>query len=312
MALRSFVAEMTREFRMMKRSIAGLLAGAMVLATASATAQEVEADAGPPGSPDIEPGILAGDFLTVGVGGALSPSYTGSDDYVISVLPVVLGSVGGVDISPRAGGVTLDFIEDPREGVGFDLGVAARLRNNRAEQIEDEVVERYGELDRAIEVGPSFGVNFPGVLNPFDSVSIGTDVMWDINGAHDGMVVSPSVSYTTPLSRSVLANFSIGAEWADEDFNDYYFRSAPLDFTGDPADALAAYEPDGSGFNSVGANLLLGIDLDGDATNGGFGIIVLGGYSRLVGDAADTPFTTERGSRDQFLGAVGITYSFGL
>lgn len=297
---------------MTKRRIAGLLAGAMVWAATPAMAQDVEAEAGPPGQTDLDPGILAGDFLTLGVGGALSPSYTGSDDYVISVLPVVLGSVGGVDISPRAGGLTLDFIEDPREGVGFDLGVAARLRNNRASQIEDEVVLQYGELERAIEVGPSVGVNFPGVLNPYDSVSLGTDVMFDINGAHGGMVVSPSVSYTTPLSRSVLANFSISADWADEDFNDYYFRSDPLDFMGDPADALPAYEPDGGGFNSVGANLLLGIDLDGDVTNGGFGLIVMGGYSRLLGDAADTPFTTVRGSRDQFLGVVGLTYSFGL
>ena len=297
---------------MTKRILASLLAGAMTLTGGNAMAQDVEADLGPPGATDIDPGILGGDFITLGVGGALSPSYTGSDDYVISVLPVVLGSVGGVDISPRAGGIKLDFIEDPREGVGFDLGVAARLRNNRASQIEDEVVEQYGELDRAIEVGPSAGVNFPGVLNPYDSVSVGTDVMWDVNGAHGGMVVSPSVSYTTPLSRGILANFSISSEWADEDFNDYYFRVDPLNTLVPDENALPAYEPDGGGFNSVGANLLLGFDLDGDATNGGLGIILLGGYSRLLGDAADTPFTTVRGSRDQFLGAIGLTYSFGL
>ena len=57
-------------------------------------------------------------------------------------------------------------------------------------------------------------------------------------------------------------------------------------------------------------NLLLGIDLDGDVTNGGLGVIVLGGYSRVLGDAADTPFTDIRGSKDQFIGAVGIGYTF--
>ncbi len=57
-------------------------------------------------------------------------------------------------------------------------------------------------------------------------------------------------------------------------------------------------------------NLLLGIDLDGDVTNGGLGLVVITGYSRLLGDAANNPFTTVRGSRDQFLGAVGVGYTF--
>ena len=297
------------------RKIASLLAGAPLLVAMPATAQEAEsgrAEEGPPAERNFDPGILGGDFITVGVGGALSPSYTGSDDYVFSVLPVALGNVGGVQITPRAAGLRLDFIENPDEGVGFDLGIAARLRNNRAEDIEDEVVLQYGELDRAVEIGPSVGVSFPGVLIPVDTLSVSTDVMFDVAGAHNGTVIAPSVSYTTPLSRGMIASLSFNAEWADESFQDYYFRSDPLTFTGVPGDALPAYEPDGGGFTSVGANLLLGIDLDGDATNGGFGLIVLTGYSRLVGDAADTPFTTVRGSRDQFLGAIGLTYSFGL
>ena len=40
------------------------------------------------------------------------------------------------------------------------------------------------------------------------------------------------------------------------------------------------------------------------------GLVVIGGYSRVLGDAADTPFTDIRGSKNQFLGAVGIGYTF--
>ena len=294
---------------MTKRLAIAPIAGLALLAAAMpATAQEGPDTAQP--SVDVNETVFSGDFVTIGVGAALSPSYTGSDDYVISVLPVVLGSLGGVDISPRAGGIKLDFIQDPPQGMGFDAGVAARLRGSRASQIEDEVVEMYGELDRAIEVGPSVGVNFPAVLNPYDSVSVGTDVLFDVNGAHGGMVVTPSVSYTTPLSRSILANFSLSAEWADEDFQDYYFAVPAINTLVPQDDLLPAYDPDGDGFTSVGANLLLGVDLNGDITDGGLGLILLGGYSRLVGDAADTPFTSIRGSKNQFLGAVGLTYTF--
>ncbi len=281
-----------------------------ILTALSASPVLAQDDAETQGPPDIEDTVFAGDYLSVGVGVALNPSYTGSDDYVFSVLPVVQGSLGGVDINPRAGGVELDFVQDPEEGVGLDLGIAARLRANRASQIEDEVVLQYGELDRAIEVGPSVGLNFPAVLNPYDSIGVGVDAMWDINGAHGGLTVSPSVSYSTPLSRAIFASLSVSAEWADEDFQDYYFRVDDTAFIGDGAAPLPEFEPRGGGFTSAGVNLLLGIDLDGDVTNGGLGVIVLGGYSRVLGDAADTPFTDIRGSKDQFISAVGIGYTF--
>lgn len=283
--------------------------GAAMLACFASPSYAQEVEEGIPAI-DIEDTAFSGDYLSIGAGVAISPSYTGSDDYVFNVLPIVQGSLGGVEISPRAAGLKLDFIQDPADGVGFDLGVAGRLRSDRATQIEDEVVELYGELDRAIEVGPSAGVNFPAVLNPYDSVTLSADVLWDINGAHDGMVVAPSVSYFTPLSRSMIATLSVSAEWADEDFQDYYFAVDPADYAGPGASPLPAFEPDGSGFTNVGATLLLGLDLDGDVTNGGLGVIAVAGYSRVLGNAADTPFTDIRGSKDQFLGAVGIGYTF--
>ncbi len=286
--------------------------GAILVAISAqpALAQDIDRVEVAPPVVDMDDTAFSGDYLSIGAGVAISPSYSGSDDYVFNVLPIVQGSLGGVDISPRAGGVTLDFIQDPADGVGFDLGVAGRLRADRAQQIEDEVVLDYIELDRAIEVGPSVGVNFPQVLNPYDSLSIGTDVMWDVNGAHEGMVVSPSISYFTPLSRSIVASLSVSAEWADEDFQDYYFAVDDADYIGPGAAPLAEFDPDGGGFTKAGVNLLLGIDLDGDVTNGGLGLVLIGGYSRVLGDAADTPFTSVRGSKDQFLGAVGIGYTF--
>ncbi|GAA5048463.1 MipA/OmpV family protein [Erythrobacter westpacificensis] len=292
-------------------SPAAIACGAIVnaLFASPALAQDDVEVQGPPDI-DMQETVFAGDYLSVGAGVALNPSYSGSDDYVFTVLPIVQGSLGGVDINPRAGGVTLDFVQDPDEGVGLDLGLAARLRSNRASQIEDEVVIDYGELDRAIEVGPSVGVNFPGVLNPYDSIRVGVDAMWDVNGAHSGMTVSPSVSYSTPLSRSIFANLSVSTEWADADFQDYYFRVDDAAFIGDGVAPLPEFEPRGGGFTSAGVNLLLGIDLDGDIANGGLGLVVIGGYSRVLGDAADTPFTDIRGSKNQFLGALGIGYTF--
>ena len=49
-------------------------------------------------------------------------------------------------------------------------GIAAKLSRNRAAQIKDPVVRSYGELETAIEVGPSAGVSVPALLNPYDSL----------------------------------------------------------------------------------------------------------------------------------------------
>jgi MipA family protein len=253
--------------------------------------------------------VYSGDYLSIGLGAAYNPSYSGSDDYVVSVLPIVQASFNGIDVSPRAGGVTIDFIDDPARGPGLDAGMAARLRTARATQLKDPVVRTLGKLDRAIEVGPAIGLSLPGVLNPYDSLSFGVDALWDVAGAHDGMTVNPSISYFTPLSEGIAASLSFSAEYADVDFHDYYFsvNAAQNATTGG---VLPVFVPDGGGFTQAGVNLLLGIDLNGNLADGGLGLVLLGGYARMLGDAKRTPFTSVVGDADQFLGAVGIGYTF--
>ena len=286
-----------------------LVAGAALVALAStpAHAQEDATVVGP--ADEVEsppPSVYDGDWVSVGAGVGYAPSYDGSDDYVIFPAPLIQGQVGPVGINPRPAGLALDFVKDPEGGVGFDLGVAARMRSNRASKIEDPVVEAAGELDRAIEVGPTAGVSFPGLLNPYDSLSFSVDARWDVAGAHGGMVVDPSVSYFTPLSRGMATALTLSAEYGDDDYADYYYSATPAQAA---ASGLPQFQADG-GFNKVGATLLLAVDLDGDVTNGSFALVGLGGYSRMLGDAKRSPFTSVRGDADQWFTALGIGYTF--
>lgn len=260
-----------------------------------------EAD-GRPEAPDFD-----FDLITVGIGAALTPSYDGSDDYKVNVLPLVQGSVAGIGISPRPGGLALDLIDDGgRDGPSFSLGPTGRIRSNRSGRIKDEVVELLPERDTAIELGVAGGVSFPKVLHQFDSLSLSSDVKWDVAGAHGGMTVSPGISYLTPLSRGSVAILSLGTEYVDEDFADYYYSVSPAEAA---ISGLDEFDAD-AGFRSASVNLLLGYDLNGNILDGGFSIFGIAGYSRLLGDAADTPLTSERGSADQFLGGLGLGYSF--
>ncbi|QPC99201.1 MipA/OmpV family protein [Qipengyuania soli] len=252
--------------------------------------------------------VYTGDWLSVGAGVVYSPSYDGSDDYVISPLPIVQGKLGGIGINPRPGGLALDFIPDADGEVAFSAGVAARINRNRASQIKDPVVKLYGELDTAVEVGPTLGVSFPAVLNPYDSLSFNVDALWDVAGAHKGMTINPSVTYFTPVSRGAAVSLSVSTGHVDDDYADYYY-SVPTLNTLAPEDTLPGFQAKG-GFDSVGVNLLAGVDLDGDLTNGGFALIVLGGYSKMLGDAKRTPFTSIRGDDDQWMLAAGVGYTF--
>lgn len=268
-----------------------------------------------PSAPESPTGPLAtatvfdGDWLTVGGGAAYGTSYDGSDDYVVSVLPLLQGRLGGVSINPRAAGLALDFIPDRDGEVGLSLGVAARLNRNRATQIADRVVRDYGKLDTAIEVGPTAGVTIPGVLHQYDSISISTDVLWDINGAHKGMTINPSVTYFTPLSRGTAVSLSLSARHVDDDYAEYYYSVPVAPATVAVADRLPLFAAEG-GFDKLGATLLGGVDFDGDLTNGGLAGFAILGYSRMVGDAADTPFTSIRGDRDQWFLGAGLGYTF--
>ena len=285
------------------RSSAAALAASLLVAQ-PAFAQ----DAGEPvnAGDAYENTVFDGDYLSLGVGVGYGPSYSGSDDYVAFPLPIVQGSLGGIDINPRPAGLALDFIPDRRGATSFDLGIAGKLNRNRASKIEDPVVESLGELDTAIEVGPTAGVSVPGLLNPYDSLSFSVDALWDVAGAHDGFSVSPTVTYFTPLSQGIAASLSFSTTYIDDDYAEYYYSVSPADSL---VSGLPAYQAD-SGFESAGVNLFVAYDLDGDVTNGGLALVGIGGYSRQLGDAKDTPFTSIRGDADQWLVGAGIGYTF--
>lgn len=289
----------------MRRFVPALAATALATMAVPAMAQDTS-DADPVPEDMAQGTVFDGDWVQVGIGVAYGPDYDGSDDYEAFPLPLIQGSVGGIDILPRPAGVALDLVPDGDGKVDFTLGPVVRIRSGRTGDIEDPVVAAAGELDTAIEVGPTAGVSVSGVLNPFDSVGFSVDARWDIAGAHEGRTISPSISYFTPVSRGAAVSLALSAEHADGKFNDYYFSVTPAQAL---ASGLPVYDAD-AGFNKLGATLIGAVDLDGDITNGGLALFMIGGYSRMIGDAADSPFVAQRGSADQWLAGAGLGYTF--
>jgi outer membrane scaffolding protein for murein synthesis (MipA/OmpV family) len=293
-------------------------------AEADAAIAEAEADAeaepalvsvqsAPAGAPpfSFSKPVFDETWATIGIGVGMVPSYAGSNDYIAFPLPLIVGRVGGVGISPNGPGFVLDLNSPepamaPRKGARIAFGPAFRFRNDRNDRIRDEVVARAGKLDAALEVGGNVAVTFPGVFKTFDQLGFGVQARWDVLGAHGGMIVEPQITYRAPVGRSFALQVQASAEFVDDSFADYYF-------TVNPAQALATglpqFRADG-GLNRVGTVAILTYDLDGKPLSGGWAITGIGGMSRLLGDAADTPFTAQRGSANQFIVGMGLAYTF--
>lgn len=314
---------MTRRIRLAPLALAiGLaatpaLAGEADTSSSAAAAEEQPAPPNAPAADAPKPPIVLmrpvfdETWATIGLGVGMVPSYAGSDDYIAFPLPLIAGRVGGVGIAPNGPGFVLDLnsprpVMGPRKGARIAFGPAFRFRNDRNNRISDAVVARAGKLDAALEVGGNFAVSIPNVVKTFDSLSLGVQARRDVLGAHGGWVIEPQVGYRAIVGKGFSLQAQASAEFSDSRFARYYFSVTPAQSA---ASGLAQYEADG-GLNRIGTTAILSYDLDRNPLNGGWSLNGIGGYSRLIGDAADTPYTSVRGDANQFILGAGVAYTF--
>jgi MipA family protein len=246
------------------------------------------------------------DTITVAAGAAIVPDYEGSDDYRIIPAGAIRGKVHGFSFTTRGSYFYLDVI--PQSGkVDFDVGPIVGVRFNSRKKIDDDIVKLLPKRKTAIEVGGFAGVSFHGLTNPYDTLALRVDVLHDIGKAHKSTVFSPNVEFSTPLSMRTYASLNVGAEFVSNKFADYYFSLTPADSIRTGA-VLPPFNASG-GMKNWKAGLLLNQSLTGNLLHG-ISIFGLGQYSRLVGDFKRSPIVSQRGSANQWIGALGLGYTW--
>jgi len=245
------------------------------------------------------------DTFTIAGGVAYIPDYEGSDDYRIIPAAAVRGRVSGISFYTRATYLYVDFVPRGDSALEFDAGPIIGVRFNRTGKIKDDFVNALPERDAAVEVGGFAGITYHGLTNPYDALTFHLDVVKDVAGAHESTLVTPTVEFATPVSRYTYVGASLSAEWAGGDYANYYYSISPADSL---ASGLPIYDADG-GFKSWRLSLLVNQSLTGDLTRG-LSLFATGSYSHLSGDFRDSPIVDERGSAGQWLGAVGLAYTF--
>jgi outer membrane scaffolding protein for murein synthesis (MipA/OmpV family) len=246
------------------------------------------------------------DMVTVAVGGAITPDYEGSDDYRIIPAAAIRGKVGGISVNTRGTYLFVDVVPGNAK-IDFDAGPIVGLRLNTRRNIEDDIVKLLPTRKRAIEIGAFAGVSFHGLTNPYDSLGLRVDVLHDVGGAHKSTTFSPNLEFSTPLSTKTYASASVGAEFVSNRFADYYYSISPADSVA-TGGVLLPFNASG-GMKNWKAGLLLNQSITGNLLHG-FSVFGLGQYSRLVGDFKRSPIVSERGSASQWIGALGLAYTW--
>jgi outer membrane scaffolding protein for murein synthesis (MipA/OmpV family) len=266
-----------------------------------ALAQSAPAGGGALPSPEE---VANKDMITVGVGGAVVPDYEGSDDYRVIPAAAIRGRIHGFSFSTRGTYLYVNVVPGS-DKVHFDAGPIVGLRINSRRHIHDDIVELLPRRKTAIEVGGFAGVSFHGITNPYDTLGVRLDVTHDVGSAHKSTIFTPNLEFSTPLSRRTYASASVSADFVGNKFADYYFTISPSDSA---ASGLPVFNADG-GMKNWKLGLLLNQSITGDLL-GGFSIFGAGQYSRLVGDFKRSPIVSLRGSASQWVGALGLAYTW--
>lgn len=289
--------------------VATLSAAVLTLGFAATPALAQNAAAAtPPDAGGLAEGI-GGDSITIGVGAAYLPDYEGSNDYRFTPAPGAIGSVGGFSFTVAGNRASVDLIPDrSRSGIDFQFGPIGVLDFNRSslKSIDDPRIRALGKRDTAIELGGYVGIGKTGVItSPYDRLSVSVSYRHDVSNTHDSGIVQPSINYLTPLSRKAAVGLFASAEHVQDGYADAYYTVLPGQVA---ISGLPAFRARG-GWKNYTLGALGTVALTGDLLHG-FKLVGGGTYARLLNDFGDSPVVRIAGKRSQFLGVVGLAYTF--
>ncbi len=234
---------------------------------------------------------------TVGLGVGFAPDYDGSDDY--KGVPTWRFSANNLyhpDTNITLAGPALrsNFVASPHLRAGV-----SGLYVPKRDDVDDKAVDRMKSTDSSLLLGGIFGWDF--LLQPAADLTAALDLRYDVaNG--NGYLITPRLTYSNRLPDS---RYSIGAElfsnWASDDYMSEYFGVSASDAA---RSGLNRDNPN-AGFKDVG----LALNVNYRITDH-WSTTLLGSYTRLLGDAADSPIVDDRGNANQFFGGVTINYRF--
>lgn len=235
------------------------------------------------------PAAVAVEKLEFGFGPGLAPDYEGSEDYEFVPVPYALAQ--------WASGQYVHLLGNKLKGNVlpsdmWSLGPMLEYISSRGD-VDNNQVDDMQNVDASVMLGVFGGVKI-------DRWSASIELRQDI-ADDNGFLATLNGGYNLPINEQLKLGFGAFTTYADGDYMNTYFS---VD-SGDARRSGLKEDDADSGFKDVGLNLSADYDFYEN-----WSVMGLLRYTRLVGDAEDSPVVDDEGDENQFFLGALVKYSF--
>jgi len=240
---------------------------------------------------EVMPGVTN---IRFGLGPVISPDYLGADSYGVGIKPIVsfhyrdLIQVDNNNIRINVFGND-GLVRTNR----FKAGPLLKIDSGRDQDDSDDLAG-LGDISTGIELGL------------FGSYSLGptrTRIRWqkDVASGHSGTKIIGDFRALVNQTDDLVLVGSIFSTWADNSYMNSYFSITPVQ---SQQSGLMEYDA-GSGIKDVGAAFSAYYNFSEH-----WAFVANVGYTRLLGDAKDSPLVVVHGSANQYSAGGFVVYRF--
>ncbi len=234
-------------------------------------------------------------FAGLGVGAY--PDYFGSSDYDLGAAPIGRLSLGGTRfVRLMVNEIRVNVLDHPN----WQLGPVGLWRFGR-EDVENPVVDRVHHIDDSLSLG-LFGAYLwrdPRELRRM--AGAGAWALGDVSDVYNGWTAGLNAYATQPVAPMITLSGGAAFTYGSGNYMDEYFGVTPADSL---ASGLPVYVP-GSGVRDLRGWAVAILHLSKQWHIGAGAM-----YSRLVGEAADSPIVSQEGSKSQWVYGAGALYAW--
>lgn len=237
---------------------------------------------------------MAVERLELGLGVAAAPDYEGSEDYVPVPLPYARVDLDSGQFLYLQGNHLrgLDVKTNVLPDDIYRVGPLLQYIPER-DDVDNNKVDRMKDVDTSVMFGLFAGFEI-------ERWTAEIEARQDVAGGN-GFLLTLNAGYNMPLSAGWNLSFIVSTTYADGDYMNSYFS---VDGGDSRRSGLDKFNAD-SGFRDVGLELMAHYNFYGN-----WNAMALARYTRLIGDAADSPIVDDEGSANQFFGGILFIYSF--
>ncbi|WP_027389864.1 MipA/OmpV family protein [Chrysiogenes arsenatis] len=221
----------------------------------------------------------------------VAPDYEGSDDYRVRALPLIDMTYGEHFFVHTRRGIGWRVAPDSRQ---WDASIALGYRFGRKES-DNQALQGLGD----VRGGAELVVAASYLLAP---LTLSVEARHQVNDSNGGTVLELKSAYRIPCPHErVFSALTPSVTWANREYMASRFGITAAQSL---RSGYAPFQAD-AGIKDVGVAWTLQYSVTPSVT-----LSSLISYSRLVGDAAQSPMVRLEGSADQMRGGVGVAYRF--